>query len=131
MLTHLGPSCPNRPFSTELDNTEINIRIQGVLTHGADQNFGSGPVPLREGVNNPWVRLLGLTSVFLCQFLLLNAYTFLSKILGTCAAPCRGSIISTMKDYRNRGKGDVSRAARSSRVHRSPITGRQRGEAVA
>jgi hypothetical protein len=46
-------SYPNCPFSTELDDTEINIRIQGVLAHGADQNFGSGPFPLGEGVVSP------------------------------------------------------------------------------
>jgi hypothetical protein len=32
---------------------EINSQIEGVLAHGADQNFGSSLVPLREGVDNP------------------------------------------------------------------------------
>jgi hypothetical protein len=86
-----GPCCPDRYFSLELDDMEINSRIQGVLAHGADKNFIFGPVPLREGVDNPWVSLLELNSVCLCQFLLLNAHTFLCSILGTRAAPHRGS----------------------------------------
>jgi hypothetical protein len=45
-----GPSCLDRPFSLELEDTEINTQIRGVLAHGADLNFGSGPIPLREGV---------------------------------------------------------------------------------
>jgi hypothetical protein len=72
-----GPSCPDHPFSTELEGTEIHTQIRGVLAHGADQNFGSGPIPLREGVDSPWVSLLDLTSVSLCEFLLLNEYAFL------------------------------------------------------
>jgi hypothetical protein len=78
-----GPSFPDRPFSAELDGMKVNTWIWGggVLAHGAEQNFGSDPVPLGEGVNNPWVSLLELTSVCLCQFLLLNAYTFLCMIL--------------------------------------------------
>jgi hypothetical protein len=50
---YLGPSCPDRPFSAELGDTEGNTRIQGVLTHGAELNIGSGQVPLREGVDSP------------------------------------------------------------------------------
>jgi hypothetical protein len=45
-----GPSCPDRSFSTELDDAEIN----------ADQNSGPSLIPLREGVVNPWVSLLKL-----------------------------------------------------------------------
>jgi hypothetical protein len=63
---YLGPSCPDRPFSVELDDMEINTRIRWVLAHGADQNFGSGLVPLREGVLSPCVSLLELTFVCLC-----------------------------------------------------------------
>jgi hypothetical protein len=63
MWIYLGPSCPDHPFSTELDGTEINTWIQGVLAHGADQNFGSSPVLLGEGVDNPWVEREALKRV--------------------------------------------------------------------
>jgi hypothetical protein len=48
-----GPSCPDRPFSKELGNTEINTRIQGIHAHGANLNLGLGPVPSWEGVDSP------------------------------------------------------------------------------
>jgi hypothetical protein len=48
-----GPSCPNRCFSVELSDTEINTHNREVHAHGADVNFISDPVPLREGVNSP------------------------------------------------------------------------------
>jgi hypothetical protein len=48
-----GHGCPDRPFSVELDGTEVNTRMQGILAHGADLIFGSGLVHSREGVNNP------------------------------------------------------------------------------
>jgi hypothetical protein len=53
MWMYSRPSCPDHPFSTEMGDTEISIQIQGVIAHGADLNIGSGPVPLREGVDNP------------------------------------------------------------------------------
>jgi hypothetical protein len=85
-----GPSCPDHPFSIELYDTKINTwRGEGVLAHGANQNIGSGPIPLREGVNIPWVSLLELTS--LSQFMLLNAYAFLCRISGVRAMPHGGS----------------------------------------
>jgi hypothetical protein len=39
-----GASCPGHSFSTELDNAEINARIQGILVHGANHN----PSPARS-----------------------------------------------------------------------------------
>jgi hypothetical protein len=36
MWMYSGPSCPDHPFSSELDDKEINTRIRGVLAHGAD-----------------------------------------------------------------------------------------------
>jgi hypothetical protein len=45
-LMYPGPSCPNRPFSVELNGVEINTRIRGVLAHAVDPNFGSGLVSL-------------------------------------------------------------------------------------
>jgi hypothetical protein len=85
-----GPSCPDRPFSAELDDMEIDPRIWGVLAHGANKKFGIGTVPLSKGVVNPWVSLLELTFVCLCQFQLLNVYSFMHRILGTCTVPCAG-----------------------------------------
>jgi hypothetical protein len=70
-----------------LGDMEIKTCIQGVLAHGVHQNFGSSPVPLREGVNTPWVSLLELTFIYLCQFLFLNACSFLHRISGMHAAP--------------------------------------------
>jgi hypothetical protein len=67
----LGPSCPNRSFSTELDDVEINAQILGVLVHGANQNSCPSLIPLGEGVISPWMSLLDLISIQLSQFLLL------------------------------------------------------------
>jgi hypothetical protein len=71
-----GPSCPNRPFSTELGDTEITTQIWGVLAHGVHLNFGSDSILLREGVDRPWVSPLELLLVYLCQFLLLKTHVF-------------------------------------------------------
>jgi hypothetical protein len=45
-----GPSCPNRSFSIELGDVEIDARIRGILVRGDNQNSGPSPIPLREGV---------------------------------------------------------------------------------
>jgi hypothetical protein len=82
MWMYLGPICPDRPFSVELGNTEINTRVQGVLAHGADLNLGSGPVPLREGD-------------YLCQFLFLNVCVFLCRISGMLTAPYEGGHLTS------------------------------------
>jgi hypothetical protein len=76
MWTYLRPSCPNRPFSVELGDAEMNTQIQGVLADGFDLNFCSTLVPLREGVDNPWVSPPKFTFIYLYQFLLLNTCTF-------------------------------------------------------
>jgi hypothetical protein len=47
-----GPNCPVHPFSVELGDTEL-----------ADLKFGSGLIPLREGVKSPWVSPLDLTLI--------------------------------------------------------------------
>jgi hypothetical protein len=47
-----GPNCPVHPFLVELGDTEL-----------ADLKFGSGLIPLREGVKSPWVSPLDLTLV--------------------------------------------------------------------
>jgi hypothetical protein len=92
MCIYPGPSCLDRPFSAELGDMEINTQIWRVLAHGADLNFGSGPVPIREGVDKPWVSPLELTFIYLCQFLLLNACAFLRRVSGTHVVPRRGHL---------------------------------------
>jgi hypothetical protein len=107
---YTGPSCPNRPFSTHLDDTDINTQIWGILAYVANLDFGSGPVPLRERVKNPWVSPVELTFIYLCQFLLFKACTFLCRISGTHTVSRRGSpylrmwrggrpTVSTANDY--------------------------------
>jgi hypothetical protein len=113
----LGPGCPNHPFYVELGDMKINTRIRRVLAHGTDQNFGCGPVPLREGVESLWVSLLKLTFVYLCQPLLFNTGAFLRRLLGMDVAPRRGSPYLRM--WR-----DEWRATWSSRVRMSSM---QRG----
>jgi hypothetical protein len=61
MWMYPKPSCPDRPFSEELGDVEINTQIHKVLAHGADLNPGAGPAPLREGVDNPRVSLFAFT----------------------------------------------------------------------
>jgi hypothetical protein len=63
MCMYPGPSCPDHSFSTELDNTEIDARIQGILVHGANQNASPSLIPLRGAVISPWVSLLKLIFV--------------------------------------------------------------------
>jgi hypothetical protein len=53
MWMNSGPSYPDRPFSKELGDMEINTWIHRVLAHKAILNLGTGPTPLREGVDNP------------------------------------------------------------------------------
>jgi hypothetical protein len=66
MWMYPGPSHPDHPFSIELGDMEINTQVRGVLAHEANLNLGFGPVPLRKGVDCPWVSLLGLTFSYLC-----------------------------------------------------------------
>jgi hypothetical protein len=98
MSMYPGPSCPDCPFSTELGNVEINTRIQGVLACGVDLNFGSSLVPLRECVDSPWLSLLEFTFVYLYQFLLLNACTFLRRVLGMHSTPLGGEGVTLPED---------------------------------
>jgi hypothetical protein len=60
MWVYPGPHCPNRSFFVELDDAKINAQIQVILVHGVSQNSGPSPIPLSEGVINPWVSLLRL-----------------------------------------------------------------------
>jgi hypothetical protein len=70
MLMNPGSSYPDRSFFAELDDVEINARIRGILIYGANQNSGPSPIPLRGGAISPWVSLLKLIFIGLCQFLL-------------------------------------------------------------
>jgi hypothetical protein len=61
MWMYLGPSYPDRSFSEELGDAEINTRIHKVPAHGVDLNPGASPAPLREGVDNTRVSLFAFT----------------------------------------------------------------------
>jgi hypothetical protein len=61
MWMYPRPSCPDGPFSEELDDVEINIRIHRVLAHGVDLSLGAGLAPLREGVDSNMVILFAFT----------------------------------------------------------------------
>jgi hypothetical protein len=67
MWMYLGSSCPDRPFSLELGNVEINTQIHRVLAPQAYLNLRAGPTRLREGVDSTKVRPLGPILGLLCQ----------------------------------------------------------------
>jgi hypothetical protein len=69
MWMYPGPSCPDRPFSKELGDAEINTRIHRVLAHGVGLNPGAGPAPFRKGVNNTRVSLFAFTFGNLCNLI--------------------------------------------------------------
>jgi hypothetical protein len=87
MWMYPEPSCPDRPFSEEFSDTEINTQIRGVLAHGVILNLGIGPIPLREGVDSPRVSPLGPTFSYLCQFRFLNICVFTCRVSGVITAP--------------------------------------------
>jgi hypothetical protein len=87
-----GPSCPDHPFSKELGDRKVSTRVHGVHAHGAIPNLGTGPVPLREGIESPSVSLLGPTFDCLCLFQFLNIYVFLCRVLGVSATPRGGHL---------------------------------------
>jgi hypothetical protein len=87
MRMYSGPSCPDRSFSKELDETEINTRIHRVLALGDDLNLRASTAPLMEGVNNTWVSLLKHILDCLCQSWFLNAFLFLCRVLGVLVSP--------------------------------------------
>jgi hypothetical protein len=84
---HPGLSCPDCPFSTELSNIGINIRIWGVPASRVDPNFGPGPIPLRERVDSLWVSLLGLAFNYLRQSPFPNVSTPVQGLRCTRSAP--------------------------------------------
>jgi hypothetical protein len=60
MWMYSGSRCPDRSFSAELDDAEIDTWIRRTLALGAHRNSGPIPIPSREGVVSPWVNLLKL-----------------------------------------------------------------------
>jgi hypothetical protein len=78
-----GPSCPNRPFSMELGDMEINTQIRRVLAPGTDLSLGFGPVPLMERVDGSWVSLSGPP--------FLDVSMFLHRVSSMLAMPHGGS----------------------------------------
>jgi hypothetical protein len=62
MWRYSGPSCPDRSFSAELADAEVDTRVRRILALGVNRHSVSDPVPLRDGVVSPWVRSLGLIS---------------------------------------------------------------------
>jgi hypothetical protein len=52
MWLYPGPCCPDRPFSKELGEAEVNARIYKVLSYGINSNPEAGPTPLGEGVDS-------------------------------------------------------------------------------
>jgi hypothetical protein len=91
MWMYSGPSCPDRPFSEELGDTEINTWVHGVLDHGAVLNLGTSPISLREGVDSPWVSPLGPTFGYLYQFWFVSIHVFLHRVSGVFVVPHKGS----------------------------------------
>jgi hypothetical protein len=59
-------------FSEELSKAEINIWIHKVLHHGANLSPRASPTPLREGVANARVSLLGS---ILAIYLILSSHS--------------------------------------------------------
>jgi hypothetical protein len=91
MWMHLRPSCHNCPSSIELGDTKINTQIREVLALGGDMSLGSGPVPLKERVDNPRVSLPGLAFSYLWQPLFLDVSMFLRRVSGMLTVPHGGS----------------------------------------
>jgi hypothetical protein len=60
MRMYPGPSCPDRSFSAELADLEIDAQIRRILVHRVNRNSGPSLTPLREGTISPWVSLLKL-----------------------------------------------------------------------
>jgi hypothetical protein len=55
MWRYPWPSCPDRSFSAELVGAEVDSWVRRILALKAHQHFGSGPIPLRDGVIGPRV----------------------------------------------------------------------------
>jgi hypothetical protein len=53
MWMYLWPSCLDCSFFAELDDAEIDARIQRIHALGAHRNPDPSLIPLREGVVSP------------------------------------------------------------------------------
>jgi hypothetical protein len=60
MWMYPRPSCSDRSFPVELDDAKIDTRIWRLIALGPHRNSDPSPIPLREGVVNPWVSPLKL-----------------------------------------------------------------------
>jgi hypothetical protein len=69
MWLYPGPSCPDCPFSEELNVTEVDSWVHKVLDLWVNPNSGAGPAVLQEGVAN--VRVSTLYSI-LVAFMILS-----------------------------------------------------------
>jgi hypothetical protein len=58
MWRHPGPNCPDHSILAEPTIVEVNSWVQRILALKAHQHFGSGQIPLRDGVIRSWVSLL-------------------------------------------------------------------------
>jgi hypothetical protein len=91
MWMHSGPSCLDHLFSQSSVIQRSTPEFEGSLLMGFDLNLGSDLIPLWEGVDSPWVSLLGLSFDYLCRFLFLTICVFLCRISGTLTMPHGGS----------------------------------------
>jgi hypothetical protein len=62
MWRYLGPSCPDRHFSTELADAEVDTWVRRILALEVSRRSDSDPVPLRDGVASPWLSPIGHVS---------------------------------------------------------------------
>jgi hypothetical protein len=53
MWRYLGPNNPDRSFTTELADVEVDTRVRRILALRVNRHSGSGPVHLRDGVVSP------------------------------------------------------------------------------
>jgi hypothetical protein len=60
------PGCPDRSFSTELMDTEVDARVRKLLALRARRPSAPGTSSLREGVGSPWVSSFELAAARLC-----------------------------------------------------------------
>jgi hypothetical protein len=86
MWMYSGPNCPDHSFSTDLDNSEIDIWIRRILALEDHQSSDPSPIPLREWVIIPWVNLLNLCPTFALP----NACCVYAQGLGCVCSEPRG-----------------------------------------
>jgi hypothetical protein len=60
MWRYPGPGFPDRFFSAEMGDVEVNAMVRRALALRVNRRSSPGLVSLREGVISPWVSPLGL-----------------------------------------------------------------------